>query len=141
MKKITTIILLQVLSVPVFSQQIDHAPILTRQDYLKKSDNQKKAAKILLVGGMVVSVVGLAIALDNVGNILNPDQPDNGKIADVLGYSGLVIAAASIPLFVASSKNEKKAVSMSFKNQLVPQFQGVGFVHRVVPSLHLKISI
>jgi len=59
----------------------------------------------------------------------------------VLGYSGLVLAAASIPLFIAASKNKKKAMSMSFKNQMVPQFQGTGFIYKPIPSLSLTIKI
>jgi len=142
MKKIVIIILILIVSAPVFGQQTDSSSILTRQDYMAKSKNQKKAAIILLVDGAVISGIGLGITLNNLNGLFNPNQPNkNGTFADVLTYSGLVIAAVSIPLFFASSKNEKKAISMSFKNQLVPQFQGTDFIHRAVPSLHLKINI
>jgi len=144
MRKIFFFSVLLVLSVTVFGQQTNLSSTLTRKDYLAKCDNQKKTAKILLVGGAVMSGVGLGITLSNVSGLFDPNQPDpnnNGKLADILGYSGLVIAAASIPFFIASSKNKKKAMSMSFKNQIVPQFQGIGYTYRTVPSLRLKISL
>lgn len=130
--------------VVAFSQNAEPALILTKQDYLTKSDNQKKTAKILLIGGSVISGVGFGIVLSHLDGLFDPNQPEpnnNGKLADVLGYGGLVIAAASIPLFIASSKNEKKAMSISFKNQMVPQFQGAGLVYRPLPSLNLTIRI
>jgi hypothetical protein len=143
MKKITAIILILIISGPVFSQQSDTVPVLNRQYYFTKSDNQKKAAKILLVGGAVISGVGFGIVLSHLDGLFDPNQPpprNNGKLADVLGYGGLVIAAASIPLFIASSKNEKKAMSMSLDNQIMQQLQGNNFVYRAVPVLKLKIS-
>jgi hypothetical protein len=144
MKKTAVIILILTIAAPVFSQRTDTVPVLTRQYYLTKSKNQKKTAKILLVSGTVMSGVGLGITLSNLNGLFDPNQPEppnNGKLADVLGYSGLVIAAASIPLFIAASKNEKKGMSLSLKNQMIPEFQGTGFVYRSFPSLSLTIRI
>ncbi len=144
MKKIIFFSLALIIGNFSFCQGTILSPTLTKQDYLAKSRNQKKTAKILLVGGAVMSGVGLGIALSNLNGLFDPNQPEpnnNGKLADVLGYSGLVIAAASIPLFIISSKNKKKAMSMSFKNQRIPQFRGSSFVYRPIPSINFKIDL
>jgi hypothetical protein len=139
MKNIILLILGLVIYGSVFSQEV-----LSKQDYLEKSRNQKKTGKILLAGGSVLSAIGLGIVLGNLNGLFDPSQPEpnnDGTVGEVLGYSGLVIAATSIPLFIASSKNKKKAMSMTLDSQKIPQMKNNNFVYRAIPSLTIKLNL
>ncbi len=117
-----------------FSQQTTTSPTLTKQDYLLKSKHQKTAAWILSGAGVLSTSLGSVQT--------NPDYggSDNSG-STVLLVSGLTAIGGSIILFVASSKNKKKAMSMSFKTQSVPQLINNNFVYRYTPSLNLKIKL
>ena len=135
MKKIITISFWLVMSSALFSQQTNPSPILTKQDYLQKSKNQKTAAWIMLGSGLGMVGGGLAINLS--GGILN----GNGSKGLWLSYLGGAVTIASIPFFIAASKNTKKAASLSFKNEIAPRHRINNFVYRTVPSLTLKINL
>jgi hypothetical protein len=137
MKKNLLCLFASMLTVSSFSQQKNPVSTLTKQDYLQKSKNQKTTAWVLLGGGVLVGGIGVASAAGNVC-IGCPEKPKD--------QSGWVIAGgtlmvSSIPFFIASAKNKKKAISMSLKNQLVPVLKGDGFANRLVPSLIVKINL
>jgi hypothetical protein len=141
MKKIIPLVLVLFIGKFSFCQETIPSPTLTKQDYLKKSKSQKTASKIIAGTGAAVALTGILLAIDDVGGIFDPRDQENTKTADALAYTGLVIMAGSIPFFIASSKNRKKAMSMSFKNQRIPQLQNNGFVYRAIPSLSFKINL
>jgi hypothetical protein len=139
MKKIILITMLLIISTFTFSQQNTPTPTLTKQDYLQKSKHQKSAAWILLGGGLVCTSLG-SIRFkpdDDWGGGNN--QPSTGST--VFLVTGLAAISSSITLFIFSSKNKRKSMSMSFENQMTPQLQKSSFVYRVVPSLTLKIGL
>lgn len=123
-----------------FSQQVNPPPTFTNQDYLQKSKHQKTAAKILLGGGGVLFFTGSLIALNDIGNLFS-GKVNNPALAEILLLTGGAAMVTSIPLFIASSKNKKKAMSMSLGNQSVPQIKNNSFVYRTIPSLTIKISL
>ena len=92
---------------------------------------------------MVLGATAFAMEMSNMSGWFDPDAPEphSSSLIDVLGYGGLVIVATSIPLFIASSKNKKKAMSMSFKNESAPRLVKSNLVYLSVPSLNLKISL
>lgn len=122
-QSITVLIMLLALSVRSISQTA-----LTKEDYLKKSKNQKTAAWIMLGAGAGC----LAIAAP--GEVSFDVLP-----ALVIGGGGLIVG--SIPLFIASRKNQKKAMSMSFRFQQIQLPQGSGFAEKKIPSLNLKLHL
>ncbi len=127
MKKNIVFILLLMLSVTTFSQQIiinDAAP--TKPDYLKRSKNQQKIATILLLSGPVI-IFG--------GPLILRDIPYETMIV------GFLTLPASITMFIIASGNQKKAMRLSFKNETAPQLMEKGFVNKAVPSLSLKINL
>jgi hypothetical protein len=128
MKKAILLAILLVISAATFSQQIKSSPTLTKQDYLQKSKNQKTAAWVLLGGGIAMFAIAAPgnVSFDALG---------------VLVVVGTVATLSSIPLFIASHRNKKKSMSLSFKNETAPQIQKSSFVYRSVPSLTLKISL
>ena len=131
MKKIILFTMLLIMSASSFSQQT----ALTKQDYLQKSKNQKTTAWVMLGGGAGLILVGTLI-----GNSKEASFSDAGT-GVVLGGIGALSMLGSIPLFIASGKNKRKSMSMSFKNEMAPQLQKNSFVTRLVPSLSLKISL
>jgi len=132
MKKIIVLTLLLIISAASFSQQTTTSPRLTKVDYLKKSKRQKTTAIILTVACPVLILSPALIGA-------------NSGFSAVLSYSftalGCLCLPASIPFFVASSRNKRKGMSLSFKNETAPQLQKDGFTNRSVPSLTLKISL
>jgi high-affinity Fe2+/Pb2+ permease len=141
MKKISLFSMLLILSATSFSQQTNPSPALTKQDYLKKSKNQKTIAWILVGGG--VGLVVVAIATTTVNDVVNSIGGDASGLntSATLYVIGGITALSSIPLFIIAGSNKRKAMSMSFKNEMVPQLQNGSFVNRSVPSLSLKISL
>ena len=120
------IITLLIFSSSIFGQQ-------SKQDLLKKSKRQKTIAFVLIGGGSIAWLAGLNKYMNQEDNM-----DGGGEAAMIIGGTA---ALGSIPLFIISSKNKKKAMSMSFKNQRIPQLYGSNFVYRLVPSLNLKIVL
>ena len=133
MKKIIVLPMLLILATTTFSQQTNPSPALTKQDYLKKSKNQKTAAWILLGGGSVLVVTGVLLSnnasLDNLGTTAG------------VAIAGGVAVLGSIPLFLASGKNKRKGMSLSFKTEKMQQLNKTGFVYKPVPSLSLTVHL
>lgn len=136
MKKIILFTLLLTVSAASFSQQTNPSATLTKQDYLKKSNNQKFVAWTLLGGG----VIALALAAIDLDVCFGPGCTKSSFPATAVGI-GAVCIVGSIPFFIASAKNKRRAMSMSFKNETIPQLQNGSFVNRSVPSLTLKINL
>ncbi len=129
MKKNIVLPLLLILSVTTFSQQtLNNDSPTTKADYLQKSKRQKKVARIMLGGGASFTVLGLHL------------KQYIGAGVIIAGI-GVLSVLGSVPMFIASSKNRLRAMSLSFKNEPVTLFQKSNFVYRSVPSITLKISL
>lgn len=137
--------LLVVLSAASFSQQTNPAPQLTNQDYLQKSKKQKTTAWILLAGGAALSITGAILSSHTLINILiDPLNPEStsGSDADVIVLlTGAAAMLGSVPLFISAGKNKRKAMSLSFKMEQVPQLQIASLVNKPTPSVSLKIKL
>ena len=127
--------MLLIFSASSFSQQTNSHTALSKQDYLQKSKNQKTTAWVLLGGGAALILVG-----DLIGNRKESSFNDAGTGVIIAG-AGVLSMLGSIPLFIASGKNKRKAMSLSFKNEMIPRLQNSSFVNRAVPSLSFKISL
>lgn len=152
MKKIIVLAMLLIVSVASFSQQTNPSPTFTKQDYLQKSKHQKTAAWLLLGGGLALSTTSLAIgagkATKDVANIFtgivtlsNPAPPHDYTGETILLIGGTAAMVSSVFFFIASGKNKRKGMALSFKNEKAPQIQKSSLVYRSVPSLTLKISL
>lgn len=128
MKKMISLAMLLAVAVTTFSQQTNPSPVLTKQDYLERSKNQKKAAFILLgLGGTCIAIAA-------------PGKVDLG-MAGVLVIGGGVAIVSSIPLFIAAGKNKKKGMNMSFRLQEIQLPHSSGFAEKKIPSLSLNLSL
>lgn len=130
MKKIILFFLLLTMSAVSFGQQTNSSPALTKQDYLKKSKGQKTAAWICL--GIGVACLATAAPGDVTFDVLP---------VLVIGGGGLVLG--SIPLFIAASRNKRKAKTASafLKMETAPVIQGSEAFTRSIPVVAVKISL
>jgi len=147
MKRITIIALLLILVVTTYSQKNNPAPALSKQDYLKKSKKQKTTARIILYGGATLFLTGAIIPKGEITgsacSLCREPQYEhkNDGVKQTLFSIGTLTMLGSIPFFTASKKNNKRAISVSFKNETAPQLTKNSFVYKAVPSLKLKISL
>ena len=131
MKKIiyTFTILLFVLK--SFSQ----TPTPSKDYYLQKSKNQKNSAWIMLGGGVAMTTIGMIQAINNF-SLFEPSTKGEFLVA-----AGIGTALGSIPFFISSSKNARKAATISFNNQNILMLQQNSFVSKMQPTITLKISL
>jgi len=114
----------------------DSAPVV-KTDYLQKSKNQKTAAWVLLGGGTVLMGTGALI-----GSGQNASFGDAGT-GVVLGGIGFLATIGSIPLFIASGKNKRKANNITGKIKMEgsPSFQNHSLVNKSFPVFSVKMSL
>jgi len=151
MKKIIVLTMLLILATASFSQQTTPASVLTRQDYLQKSKHQKTAAFLLLGGGFVLTTTAAIIitvkATEDFVNFWSwlftqhSDAQNSYTAETILFLVGTAAMITSIPLFIASAKNKRTGMSLSFKNETSPQLHNSSLVYRAVPSLSLKLKL
>lgn len=145
MKRITILLMFLLIITNLQSQKIlENTANLDY--YMQKSKNQNTAGWILLGTGATMNIVGI-IGFSN--NSMSFDdgilKGGNAQKADIYGYimlAGLVIDIVSIPLFIASSGNKKKAVRIEFGNQIIcePNYDLLVFQKKPIPSLTLKLK-
>lgn len=128
MRKSILLFFVLLLTISSFGQQTNPSQTLTKQDYLKKSKNQKTAAWICLGSGAVLFAIATPgeVSLD---------------ILPALVIGGGVLVAGSVPLFIASGKNKRKAMNISFKIQRSPLLQQSSLFYQNIPAVSIKIGL
>ena len=133
MKKSISIFLILAFFIAGYGQETNLTiPEITKVEYLKKSKNQKTAAWVLLGTG------SLALILGSIE--VNPDYGESTN-RPFLVIGGLVMVGTSVPLFIASAKNRKRAMSLSFNKNRILQLRINNVAYSLVRSLSLRISI
>lgn len=119
-----------------FCQQTHFSQSLTRQDYLQKSKNQKTGALVLLVGGTAVLAVTAISAASNI----DFSGPKRSFVVPVA--IGGAIMLSSLPLFIASGRNKRKAMNVTtyFEIQQTPILANTRLTLLSTPSLSLKFN-
>jgi len=109
----------------------------TRDYYLRKSHNQKSAARTLLIAGPVLIGTGFLIGDRKESSF------DDAAMGAFVGGLGVLSCIGSIPLFLASSRNSERARTMSvnFKLERSTNAKGFQLKERPLPSLALKVSL
>ena len=134
--KLLTILLFLTISMQLTAQQtkIAKAP-LTKADYMEKSIRQKSTAWVLLGGGSALIVVGVLVGANK-----NASFGSTGT-GVIVGGLGFLSTLGSIPLFLASSKNRKKGISLSLKDQRDIQSPIISLMHKPIPSLSISLTL
>ncbi len=129
MKRYFTTTLLLLFAISVFSQEVKN-----KEYYQAKSKRQKTGAKVMLIGGAALIGAGFLI-----GDRKESSFDDaTGAIIGGIGF-GLMIG--SIPVFIASGKNKRKAASLSFNNIPIPQIKNSSMVYQRMPAVSIKIEL
>ena len=137
MKQFIICIMLLIFTTSSFCQQTNSLQTFTREDYLNKSKHQKIAAWVLLGGGSALIITGVLIGSGGEVSF------DAAATAAVVGGVGVLSALGSIPLFIASAKNKRKANAATtfFKMETVPVIQQHSFVQHLFPAVSIKINL
>jgi|SRR6185369_4185120 len=127
-----------------FSQQNLASQSLSHDEYLKKSKNQKKGAWLLLGGGAALMVIGIAsISTEDAANYVFGGDKSGFNTGAVLFYTGVVAGLGSIPLFIASGRNKRKAMAATvfLKMGTTPTVRNTSIFSHAYPALTLKIGL
>ncbi|HEV8505914.1 MAG TPA: hypothetical protein VGQ53_10955 [Chitinophagaceae bacterium] len=139
MKKIFVLIIALATVSRLFSQQTqpDSVKYGTKDYYLQKSKRQKSGARALVIGGTALMVAGLLI-----GDSKNADFDQAGTGAIMFGI-GFLADMGSIPLFIASSKNKKRAMkaSVGLKIQDALAVQKQNFMSARFPAISFHVRL
>jgi len=145
--------LLLVFPVAAFCQSTPNDLPTIKTGYLKKSKNQKTAAWVLLGGGFALSTTSVLLASPKVtedyGNIFvgvfsgEPIPQNNYTAENILLVTGTAAMLGSIPLFIASGKNKKRARNMitNIKMEKATIIERQSFVQSSYPAIALKINL
>ncbi|MFO7674618.1 MAG: hypothetical protein R6V74_13000 [Lutibacter sp.] len=109
-------------------------PSLSKEDYLQKSKSQKNTGWILFGAGTTMVVVGAIIF----------EKSDDWSSVDTGGFmvlGGAVAGLASIPFFISSAKNARKAATISFNYQKMYFPKQHTFIAKPQPTIALRIPL
>ena len=152
-KKIILYTLLLLFSVTLFCQSTPNNLPAVKTDYLKKSKNQKTAAWLFLSGGFALTVTSALVAApkltEDYGNAIagffsaEPVPENNYTAENILLVTGTAAMLSSIPLFIASKKNKKRAMNMTtnIKMEKATIIERESFVQSSYPAIALKIKL
>jgi hypothetical protein len=143
MKKITTLVLLLIVSMEAFTQSNVTAPALTKADLLQKSKNQSTAGWVLLGGGAGLTMAGAIVITSAVGDVFDDNSNSyNSKTntGTVLMVAGLAAMGGSIPLLISAHRNRKKAMALAITNESIQMLHQGGWSYQPYPALSLKIN-
>ena len=132
MKKLIICLLPLVLTISSFSQQTQ----FSKEDYLEKSKKQNTGAWVMLGTGTALATGGVVWGASK-GVFCDCDYTG----PNIMFFTGLGLMVGSIPIFIASGKNKRKAMSMSFKFQHIPQLPNTTKINQPIPSFNLKVSL
>ena len=150
MKRIIIFSLLLAFATTSFCQQTVQKHSLPQADYLQKSKKQKRTAMIFLGGGAALIVASLVIPQgEPTGFQIDPISGEfyeghkNDGIKGALVLTGVVSMLGSIPFFIASGKNKRKArqASLAINIEEMPVFRGGAISILSFPALGVKIDL
>ena len=135
MRKLFTCTFLLLMTTSSFCQQTGPGQPLPQNNYLQKSKKQKTAAWVLLGGGLVLAAG--AAALDANSDWSKSETPY--LVAIGIGGASML---GSIPLFIASGRNKKRAMNASayFQIRQNPVAASTGLTLHSTPTLSLQFN-
>ena len=115
----------------------------TKEYYLLRSENQKIAGWILLIGGTALGTLGITQGnrIANDDNISFTDGFEKGLTWVWVGGMGFTAALCGIPALLSSRKNARKAAEFSFNNRKYTMPLGNSFAVKSQPTISLKINL
>ncbi len=122
-----------------WAQQVNSLPQLTREAYLRKSENQKQGSVLLVVLGCTIGLVGglVSVVSSAGGGTSGPPFP----IVPVALGAGCI--AGGVALSKASARNKQKALDASahFNFLSIPTFRYTGPSKSFLPAISLQFTL
>jgi|GEM_PF-1370200 len=144
MKKIFIFLFAMALLISCAAQDTVHLS-MSKEDYLEKSHNQLVTGKIMmgigigaLTGGIIYTIVSLADATLRAFDGGTEQISAGGPIL-MVGGAGLMLG--SIPVFLASGRNHKNAMSIHTSTGTIDFFKQSKFGNPYYPAVSLVIPI
>lgn len=135
-------------AVSLFGQQTSSPKLaLTPSDYLNKSKRQKNTALYVLGGGAALIIVGAVIPEGERTGDINwiswSEEHKNDGIKGAFISIGVLSMLGSVPFFIASGKNKRRAnaVSASFKTENASIARGYNLSRINYPAISFKIVL
>jgi len=138
--------ILLALNTGAISQQQNPVQPPVSEDYLKKSKKQKKAAWILVGSGAVLIATAAIIPrgdLEYDGIDIGPyssDKYQNDGIKSGFLIAGGITALGSIPFFIVSHKNRKRATTVSLKMEKAVYIYKQNYAATRFPAVRMKMN-
>lgn len=114
---------------------------VSKDYYLKKSKNQKTVAWVMLGGGVAMTTIGLVIGSNVEPTFADPFGLDKSTGPAIVAAVGAGVALGSIPFFISSAKNKRRAAAISFNNQKILFPLQKILVLKTQPAVTLKIEL
>ena len=137
MKKNMIYLLLIALPITSFCQKTTDTIPDIKTDYMVKSKNQKTAAWVLFGGGLALIGTGFLVGDGKEASF------DDAATGAVLAGIGVLSTIGSIPLFIASGKNKRKAMQATtfIKMEDARMIHNQSFIQTSYPVIALKIKL
>lgn len=110
----------------------------TYEEYMRKSKNKKTAAWVMLGGGAAVGITGLAISIKHFS--LSGEASSTEVAGASMFLAGAASMLGSIPFFVSSKKNKKKAMQLQVQPEAL-RINNKNIPNTTYPALSVKIPI
>ncbi len=134
MKKIAILMMLSIAVVHGLAQTT-----LSKEDYLRKSDVQKKTGWTMLACGTTLIIIGAIIGGGNESDEMG--YGSDFETGTLLVGVGLATDLATIPVFISSAKNARKAATISFKNQRMSIESQYAYAVKFNPAIALTFYL
>ena len=153
MRKMILYTLLLIIPAATFCQSVPNDIPVVKTDYLKKSKKQKTAAWVLLGGGFALTTTSIVMASSKITEDYvtviagvfssEPVQENNYTAENILLITGTASMLASIPFFIASKKNKRRAIDMTanIKMEDAKLIRNQSFVQTSYPAITVKIKL
>lgn len=159
MKKILLLVIYQVLfshapvaaqTQPVYSSSVKYHTITlnslfkdtvpAKEMYLQRSRTQRTVGWAMLGGGVLLTVAGGAIFANNF-ELFKSANDDKAAAGGVMMLAGIGCTLGSIPLFISSAHNARKAAAISFKPQQLLLPVKNDLVSTAQPAIHITVRL
>ena len=153
MRKMILYTLLLIIPAATFCQSVPNDIPVVKTDYLKKSKNQKTTAWVLLGGGFALTTTSIVMASSKITEDYvtviagvfssEPVQENNYTAENILLITGTASMLASIPFFIASKKNKRRAmdITANIKMEDAKLIRNQSFVQTSYPAITVKIKL
>ena len=131
-------IIFSLILLPCMVKSFGQTPAFSKDYYLKKSKTQKTVGWVMLGGGLAITAIfGFRKDVEKQGINTDPLEDRNAPIV----LAGIASALGSIPFFISSAKNKRRALSAAISSQKIFVPQQKGYALNTQPTLTFKLVL